>query len=185
MEHIIYGNPQTLSDFEQILSLQQLNVENALTVEAVKNQGFVTVQHDINLLQKMNHPYPHTIAKVDNKIVGYALTMLQEMQNEIPILVPMFAQINQSLYENKLLKDYRYFVMGQVCIDKAYRGKGVFDGLYKAMKNQMKKDFDLIVTEVATRNIRSIKAHKRVGFQNVLSYASADGEAWEILIWRI
>lgn len=185
MEHIIYSNSQTPFDFEQILSLQQANLEKVLTEEAVKDQGFVTVKHDIELLQNMNHPYPHIVAKANNEIVGYALTMLQEMKNQIPVLVPMFAQINQSFYENKLLKDYRYFVMGQVCIGKAYRGKGIFDGLYKAMKKQMKTDFELIVTEVATRNVRSIKAHQRVGFQNVLSYVTTDGEAWEILVWAI
>ncbi len=184
MSAITYGTAQTLKDLKEIITLQQQNLETALTQEIIEKEGFVTVQHDEALLKQMNEPYPHVVARHQDKIIGYTLIMLPDLKNAIPILIPMFEKIEQSFWNEKKVKDHRYFVMGQVCIDKTFRGKGIFDGLFLHLKQQMQADFDLIVTEVATRNVRSLKAHQRVGFKHFLSYTS-DQENWELIAWEI
>ena len=43
--------------------------------------------------------------------------------------------------------------------------------------------FDFIVTEVAGRNTRSLRAHTRVGFQTLHVYAHATtGEEWHVIV---
>ena len=131
---IQYTSAKTAGDIQQIFDLQKINLPTAISEEESKEQGFVTINHELELLQFMNQPYPHAIAKVDHELAGYALVMLRELENRIPLLVPMFAKINAINHKGQLLKESRYFIMGQVCVAKAYRRKGVFAGLYHQLK---------------------------------------------------
>lgn len=169
-------------DLAQIITLQAKNLPSNISIKEAQEQGFVTVQHDMALLSAMNHPYPHIIAKKNEQVVGYALVMLPEFGNDIPVLRPMFEKIDTLRFKNKPLKDTNYFMMGQVCIDKTCRRQGIFSGLYQQMKKQMSTKFDCIITEVATRNIRSMNAHQHVGFELIDVYAVAD-EEWAIIAW--
>lgn len=180
---ITYTTVSKQQELEQILGLQKQNVEKVLDQDEVKSQGFVTVHHDLPLLEAMNTPYPHIIAKDGDQVVGYTLVMLRSFKDQVPVLISMFDQINAINYEGQLLKDSSYFIMGQVCIDKAYRGQGLFVRLYHKMRDVMANQFDYIITEVADRNTRSIAAHAKVGFKNIKSYTSEKGEDWAILLW--
>ncbi len=180
---IHYGIAKTDEDLHEILTLQKRNLAASVSPQEAKEQGFVTVDHDFDLLKRMNLARPHIVAREGGRIVGYALVMLRSFANEIPVLIPMFLRINQLTYQRIALQDSKYFVMGQVCIDKNYRGKGIFGGLYTEMSKRMAVDFDLIVTEVASKNTRSIKAHHKVGFETILKYK--DSEEWEVVILKI
>lgn len=184
MNQIIYTFPKTEADFENMLALQKTNLPENISIQEAEEQGFVTLKHNVRLLQEMNNPFPHAIAKDGERVVGYALVMLKEFSQQIPKLDPMFAQIEDAVYQSRKLNSYKYFIMGQVCIDKAYRGKRIFDNLYLTLKAQMEPHFDFVLTEVATRNVRSMKAHQRVGFQRVHLYNSPSGEEWEIILWN-
>jgi len=175
---ISYGTADTDLDLQQILALQAENLSTNISGEVAKKEGFVTVQHDFGLLKRMNTPYPHTVATANGKVVGYTLVMLRSFAAEIPVLLPMFDRINEAVFDGVKLGDSRYFIMGQVCIAKEYRGQGVFAGLYQKMAEAMAPDFDFIITEIATRNLRSIRAHRKVGFRPVMVYD--DGEEWEV-----
>lgn len=178
-----YNTSDTDSDLQQILDLQFENLPKNISSQEANSQGFVTVHHEFDLLKKMNQPYPHIVARDDEKIIGYTLVMLRSFEKEIPVLVPMFEQINNTHYNGKKLGEAKYFIMGQVCIHKNYSGQGVFKGLYEEMKKRMTPYFDYIITEVATRNTRSMRAHEKIGFENIHQYNA--GEEWAILLWSI
>lgn len=171
------------SELKQILSLQSKNLETNITKEELKSQGFVTVKHNLELLQEMSREYPHVIAVDNDEVIGYALVMLKRFSDKIPVLVPMFEMIDRLEFQSIKLANANYFVMGHICIEKDYRGRGVFQGLYRQMKNQLKNHFDFVITEVATRNQRSLAAHSKVGFKSILKYRSELGEEWDILLW--
>ena len=173
---------QSQEDLIQILELQQINREQTISKKDAIEQGFVTVAHDFDTLKAMNASYPHIIAKSGGQVIAYALVMLREFEKKIPVLVPMFETINATSYQGELLGDASYFTMGQVCVDKAFRGQGVFSGLYQKMKEEMSPHFAYLITEVATRNTRSMRAHEKVGFQVIKEYV-ADGEQWAIILW--
>jgi len=171
------------NDLEQILDLQRKNLSENITQEIAANQGFVTVKHTLDLLRKMNALTPQTIAKAGTALVGYALVMTKQFRADIPVLEPMFTKLAHIAFDGKAISKYDFYVMGQICIDGAHRGTGIFDALYSGQRKQLAGRYELCVTEVAARNIRSLKAHQRVGFRSVLEYTAPNGETWHVLVW--
>ena len=183
MENIQFGLADQKGDMEQILQLQRANLSANISDTERQQEGFVTAVHDLNLLAEMNHPYPHIVARHEGQIIGYTLVMLQKMSDRLPVLFSMFETIEQQSFQDKPLPAQRWFVMGQVCIAKDFRGQGLFLGLYQKLKEQMAPHFDMVITEVSINNPRSIRAHEKVGFKNIKEYATDDGEQWVILLW--
>ncbi len=172
---IEYKKSTTDEELKQILLLQQANMPKQLSVKEIQTQGFVTVQHDMEILKKMNTITPHIIAKNNNKVIGFAICMHPKFKDEIAVLKPMFQQI-----EGVFSKEINYMVMGQICIDKDYRKQGVFRALYKTMKKEIQPFFSTIITGVDAINTRSLEAHYAIGFQSLLSFES-EGHQWEII----
>jgi len=169
-------------ELDQILLLQQKNLARNISQQEAIEQGYVTVIHTPGQLQKMHQLAPAILAKDDEQVVGYALSMPISCSKLIPVLEPMFASLENLVYKHRPLKSFSYYVMGQVCIDKAYRGLGIFDKLYAGHKDIYSSQYDCIVTEVATRNTRSLKAHQRVGFNTIHKYTD-ETDDWEVIVW--
>lgn len=167
-----------------ILALQQANLPKAISTQESQAEGFVTVEHTFDLLKKMNDACAHCIALSDNEVAGYALTMLPSFGQEIPILIPMFEKINTLSFRGQALRSTKYVVMGQVCIGKAFRRQGLFRALYDKMKEAMAQEYEAIVTEIATKNVRSMQAHAAVGFE-VIDIYEAETEEWAIVALSI
>lgn len=171
-------------EIRQIAALQAANLASALAAEAIATQGFVTVRHDVDVLERMNRTTPGIIAKDGPRVVGYALVMPREFASEVPILAPLFGMLEGLSWNGVSLRDCpRWFVMGQICIAEGYRGRGIFDGLYRAMAGEYRDRYDFTVTEVAARNTRSLRAHARAGFRPLQIYADATtGEEWHVIV---
>lgn len=175
MKQIQYKRAQAIEELHQILALQQANIPSAITIEEQQKEGFVTVHHTFEVLKAMNDKCPHIIATYKEKVVAYALCMLRDFKNDITILRPMFEQIDNCLPIHKT-----YIVMGQICIDKAFRKKGVFRGLYNFMQKELQLRFDMIITEVDKKNVRSMNAHYAVGFKLLHSYTAGQHD-WNLI----
>jgi GNAT superfamily N-acetyltransferase len=178
---ITYHRATSEKELRQILKLQSDNLSNILSEDHKLKEGFVTLRHDYGVLKKMNDRCAHCIAKNKDEVVGYALSMLKDFKNDVPLLIPMFNEIDKALLDQKL--NLNYIAMGQVCVDKNYRGQGVFRGLYNFMKQELSSEFDTLITEVDLKNTRSSQAHKAVGFEVLKNHVS-DGKNWEIIIWH-
>jgi L-amino acid N-acyltransferase YncA len=183
MEPIELTIVSTPDEVRDILELQARNLPSALTPETMANQGFVTVRHDASVLQRMNEAAPAIVAKAAGRVVGYALVMPTSFAADVPILGPLFEMLTMLSWKGvPLLGNPRWFVMGQICIAEGHRGIGIFDGLYRTMAERYGSRFDLVVTEVAARNRRSLRAHARVGFEPLHVYPDATtGEEWHII----
>lgn len=177
MKDIVYTRVKIIEELMQIRTLQFQNILTSITSEEKQQEGFVTVQHSLGLLEQMNTACAHIIAKEDQKVVGFALVMLPKFRNEIEILIPMFEKIDAILPVNK-----SYVIMGQICVDKNYRRKGVFRQLYLFYKEELQKQFDFLITEVSVTNLRSINAHQSVGFKTIEIYEDK-GILWHIMLW--
>ncbi|KAA2219518.1 GNAT family N-acetyltransferase [Maribacter flavus] len=159
-----------------ILLLQQKNALDSLTDEEKQQEGFVTVIHTFDLLKRMNTDCPHIIAKVNDKVIGYALCMTRNFGTDILLLAPMFETADT------LLPGKKYLAMGQICVAKEYRAQGVFRGMYTYYRQALEKDYDGLLTEVATNNQRSLNAHLSVGFEILQTHVSED-ISWELVFW--
>jgi len=167
-------------ELERILRLQAANLRDHVSPEQAAREGFVTVAHTLEVLERMHALAPSVIAKDGEKLAGYALVMPVEARTFVPILEPMFQLLETLSWRGRPLREYRYYVMGQVCVAEAYRGQGVFDALYREHRASYGARFDCTVTEVATRNTRSMRAHARVGFERIETYRDATDE-WAVI----
>ncbi len=179
---IIIKPAENTVELEQILQLQSQNHIQNLTPENQKVNGFVTVKHDLELLTKMSHSAPQIIAKDKEEVVGYALVMLKEFREMIPVLIPMFDMFNHLSFGQRKVSDYRFYVMGQICVAEAYRGQGLVEALYVKHKELYSNTFDICLTEVSVNNRRSMKAHEKIGFQTIHTFKDQTDE-WNILLW--
>ena len=159
----------------QILELQKLNLPESISKKEKTEEGFVTVSHSMELLERMNNLCPHIIAKESEMVVGYALCMHPRFKTSIPVLIPMFKEI-----EKVLPKNDSFIIMGQICIRKSHRKKGVFRRLYRKMKEVTAPDFKYIITEVDRENTRSLEAHLAIGFKELAAYNSQE-RTWHLI----
>ena len=170
-------------DLQGILALQKINHHSNLSELEIQQQGFVTCIHSFEQLQRMNNFAKSIIAKNQNKVIAYNLAMTQDCKDDIPILVPMFKQINALTYQGHPLKNTNYIICGQICIAKEFRAQGLFDKLYDFYATTYSKKYPFILTEIVSSNLRSLNAHKRVGFESLKTYKDKNGTNWEIVIW--
>lgn len=171
-------------EIQQILALQSQNLAANISPETLESQGFVTVRHTPEVLQAMNRARPSVIAKDGDRVVGYCLVMPRSFGSEIPELVSMFRMLDKLEWRGQPLKTQKWFVMGQVCVADGYRGQGIFDELYRHLREVCSADFDFVVTEISARNLRSKAAHRRVGFETVHVFTdNSTGETWEVVVW--
>jgi GNAT superfamily N-acetyltransferase len=170
------------AELEQILALQQANLAANVSAAEAQAQGFVTAVHSLEVLQRMHELAPSIVARAESQLAGYALSMRIEARKDVPILEPMFELLETLSFRGRALCDTPFYVMGQICVAKAFRGQGVFDALYRGHRQHYAERFALLVTEVSTRNGRSLRAHERVGFEPLHRYRDSVDE-WVILGW--
>lgn len=190
---IEYGVAQTDQALEQILDLQRANRPENLTKEEMQKEGFITARHDLTLLQQMNTPHPHVIAKSqvngNEKVIGYTLSLTRDFDAKlIPCLEDLNQVVDAAQYQGQPVSGRNYTIMGQVCIAKEFRGQGVFAELYQEMKRRLAPHFDYIVTSVSYQNPRSLRAHEKVGFVKIHDYCTSGGcgtEKWCIVLWDL
>ncbi|KAH3758264.1 GNAT family N-acetyltransferase [Pelomyxa schiedti] len=206
-------------EFEGVLALQRANFSHNLSCSEATSEGFVTVQYTPEKLAQLHALCPSVIAvtstttnttlpsslespqqpsassttsAAQERIVGYALVMHPKCGSVAPVLAPMFKLLETLSYKGRPLTDYRYYIMGQVCVDKAWRKRGVFRAMYAMHRAEYGKsstptpterpygEWDLCVTEVATRNKRSMDAHSAVGFVELHRYRD-ETDDWSLI----
>lgn len=176
------GLAKNTRDLNNILTLQQANMKAVLSEEEQNREGFITVQHRLDQLEEMLAAAPQIVAYDNDLLAGFALVMPPSLRDTIPVLRPLFALIDTLVYRNVALPDLNYYVMGQICIDKNYRGEGVFSALYLEHQSLLSKDYDYCVTEISTSNTRSLRAHQKIGFEVIHTYKDPLDE-WHVVLW--
>lgn len=166
----------------QVLELQQQNLKQHISEEEKKEQGFVTMSYTQNILEAMHEKLPSIIVKEDDRVIGYALAFAIDDNFSYPSLGSMFKIFKNLTWKNKSLRAYRYYLIGQICIDKKYRGKGFMELLYGKHKEIYQSRFDFVITEISTSNLRSLRAHERIGFTTIHTYRD-DLDEWAIVLW--
>jgi hypothetical protein len=170
-------------EIEGIIELQKQNLKKDLTPQQIKEQGFVTVLHSLEDLEKMHQYEPNIIAKDGDLIAAYVLGMTEQSKNDIPRLTEMYESFDHILYQGKPVSAYHYIVVGQVCVGQNYRGKGLFDQCYNAYRDYFKPRYDFAITEIASINLRSMNAHKRIGFEVIYTYIDSSEVEWNVVVW--
>ena len=170
--------------YEEILELQRRYHVLTVAPEVADREGFVFAEHTVPLLRRMAAQSPQAIALSEGRVVGYCLTLPHSLRAEVPSLLPMFEQFERCVYRGKPLTSCRFVVGGQVCVDREHRGKGLLARLYDQIRVSVGQRGDVCVTEIATRNRVSIRAHEKMGFE-IISHYSDPREEWVIVAWDL
>ena len=176
---------QSEDDLRATLALQKENLRRNVPVDEQVSDGFVTVEHKFDVLQRMNNAAPTIIAKNSNgELVGYALTMLPEFGPFVPELAALFASLKTLEYNGKPLRNYAYYVLGQICVKKGYRGQGIFQRMLFKHREIYSQNYQMIVTSISSKNERSLRAHISIGFKMIHSFHDPIiNETWHAILW--
>ena len=172
------------SHLGQIVALQRRYLRRVLSPEDQDEQGFVYAEHDVPLLRRMAAELPQAIAVGDGKVIGYCLSFPVSLRREMPKLELMFVQLDRCSYMGRPLASHRFFVGGQVCVDRDYRGRGLLGRLYREVRRSLATPFELCVTEIASRNRVSLRAHAKMGFRPLVTYSDGS-EEWVVVAWDL
>jgi GNAT superfamily N-acetyltransferase len=173
----------TDAHLQGILDLQRRNHRDAIPADVQSRDGFLFVEHTLPLLARMAAASPQAIALAEGRVVGYCLSLPLALRDAVPVLVPMFEQFARCSFRGRPLAEQCFIVGGQVCVDRDYRGRGLLAALYDQLRRSVAHDCDLCVTEIATRNRVSVRAHEKMGFEPIATYAHAD-EEWVVVAWE-
>ena len=168
-------------DLRQILALQAANLRGRLEPEERRAQGFVTLRHNMALLREMCGPWEHVVAAVGEQIVAYALVLLFQVRGELTELDPLFERLGRLRYRGRPVLQWRFYIMGQICIAREHRGRGLVERLYAEHRARMAPHFDLMVTDIDRENPRSLRAHQQAGFEILDEYRDAEGKEWLVV----
>lgn len=171
-------------ELEGIRLLQEQNLGKNLSVAEASKEGFVTAEYTVDFLTKMHEVHPSIIAKDGDTVVGYALVATAPIREQHPLLADLFNTIDKLNYKGIPLKGSKYVVVGQLCVGKGYRGQGLVQRMYEFYRENLKHQYDYIITDVVQTNERSIKAHLKTGFK-VIDTLEYEGMKWDIVLYPL
>ncbi|KAJ3320116.1 hypothetical protein HDV06_005681 [Boothiomyces sp. JEL0866] len=146
---------------QQIIDLSTLNNKKNLSLDQ-QSDGFTTAEYSLEFLQRLHIITPAIVALDVDRVVGYVLVVPKELAGGHPLLLDFVSQIQNSDYRD--FSTINYIVVGQLCVAKDYRGKGLVQKLYSHLECAY-QSFDSAITDVDQRNSRSKKAHYKSGWK--------------------
>ena len=169
-------------EIQEIRDLQEANLKDNIPLENRLSDGFLTAKYELDFLKAMNDLTPAIIAKQDGLVVGYVLATDRSLLAKHPLLKDLGSQLNKIPFGGKLIGDFNYLVVGQLCVAKDVRGRGLAQNLYAKFKTTYESQYPFVITDVDRENLASLKTHLKVGFQ-VISMLLNGSSNWDVLIW--
>ncbi|MBM2803518.1 MAG: acetyltransferase domain protein [Deltaproteobacteria bacterium] len=150
---------QALShDYSTIVQLNSANFIANLS-EDQRKDGFLSAVFTLEQTAAMAEDLGTTVAIVDGVLAGFLCAFRNDFNHGSPVVAKMIESYDRMWFEGKLLSRYNTYAYGPVCIDRAYRRKGLLRGLYEAQKRELAGKFEVGVALIARNNPHSVQAH--------------------------
>ena len=164
----------TPADFPAILALHAANHLSNIG-EANKAAGFLTLPIAESHLEQLQKAGSLFVARADNgELAGYVLSGPWDFYTQWP----MFGVQTQRFpvhFEGGELNLENSFQYGPVCVASDFRGAGVLNALFEAVKAHFAVRYAFGGTFISTLNKRSLEAHTRkLGFKIVDEWSVND-----------
>jgi GNAT superfamily N-acetyltransferase len=150
------------SDYGALLELQKKNSLAALTEEE-RSDGFLSGQLSREQLASMHESAGIVVAAAGDAVIAFLCLSTLAANRDMPIVQSMRTAMCATTFDGKALDGYQCVVAGPVCVDRRYRGQGVFEQLYEFAVAHVSSRFDVAVAFISMDNARSLKAHAKVG----------------------
>jgi ribosomal protein S18 acetylase RimI-like enzyme len=146
-------------------------ISNLLTANSVGRGGALVGDWSVAALSNRLETAPIVVIAVEaGGIIGVLLTAEKDQPSSREVTAMLVAWPG----------DADAYVYGPVCIDPAYRGHGVLEALYAALLAHMPAREGILF--INRKNTRSIRAHTKLGMQEVASFRCDDED---FLVLRI
>lgn len=170
------------SELEAIQALQRANLRKNLSETEATKEGFLIAEYSLDFLRRMQKSHSSVIAADGDQLAGYALVTARNVRDGHPLLDDLCTQIDQLTYKNRPLKDSNYVLVGQLCVEKCHRGKGLVQQMYGLFRESLLRDYEYAITDVTRANRRSLQAHLKTGFE-VIHTIRFEGLEWDVILW--
>lgn len=173
----------TADELAQVLALNRANHRSVLSDDEKRIHGFLSLLYTEAMLADLQRFLPTIVVKDGDVVAGYAHALPPQDAAKIHVhLKAMADQVDPILLDGRPLSAHRYYLMAGICVHAAYRGKGVFQMLYDGHRRFYGDRYELLVTDIAVSNARSIRAHERTGFKPIHRYRDEQDE-WQVVVW--
>ena len=171
----------TMEDFDGVKALLKANHVSNLSAEEQKS-GFVTTNlTDEQLEALIVKENGVTIAREGGRVIAFALAAPWEYWSQWPLFVHMIGELGKYDYLGQKLTVENIYQYGPVCIDRAYRGRGLFEQVFRASLDSMAERYPIMITFVNHVNGRSHAAHTRKAGMDVLGNFAFNGSQYYFL----
>jgi predicted GNAT superfamily acetyltransferase len=171
-------------DYSAILRLQSENFIGNLSPED-RNEGFLSAEFTSRQVARIAEDLGTTIASIDGTVVAFLCAFRNEFDHGSPVIAKMLESYDRAEFEGKSLSAYKSYIYGPVCIDRAYRGRGLLRGLYEAQKQELAGRFEIGVAFVSRSNLHSLEAHVAGLEMTEVCDFEFNGNLYVILAFRV
>lgn len=151
----------SMADFDGILALLKANHVSNLTEEEQK-EGFVTTNFTKEQMETLIVQEQGVIIAADHgKVVAFATAAPWSFWAEWPLFTYMIEHLSEYSLQGVTLTTENSYQYGPVCVDRSYRGTGLFEKVFYASLQSMAHRFPIMATFINQINPRSYAAHTR------------------------
>lgn len=112
---------------------------------------------------------------------GYFMTMSKELAASIPFEAELLEHAEEMLFKDKLIKEYDYVILAQICVAKEFKGGMTFHRLHVATHSMLKEQgFEIGVGEILDTNSLSLAVHSDL--EDAGAYVASSGLKWHVKI---
>ncbi|WP_432664376.1 GNAT family acetyltransferase [Wukongibacter baidiensis] len=171
-----------LTDIDGILELHSKYQVDTIAEED-KKDGFVTTSFTKELLSDLiNEEKGIAIAKIDKKVIAYAMSASWQFWSKWPMFQHMIADLPNLEYLGRKLSVDNSYQYGPVCVDKSVRGTGVLEKVFDFAIEQMSERYPIMVTFINKINPRSYEAHTRkLGLEVIQEFEYNNNNYYELV----
>ncbi|NGZ08421.1 MAG: GNAT family N-acetyltransferase [Nitrospira sp. LK70] len=173
-----------LEDIPAILDVQAANFIGNLE-DTERRDGFLSVKFTRQQLEEMTGDVGIIVAAIGGSLAGFLCASSCEFNRPFPLLAAMMQRFNAIDYQGRSLASSRVFIYGPVCIERAYRGRGLLRRLYETLQREVAGRYDIGVAFVAEDNPHSLRVHlDGLGMAHVGEFALS-GKQYHILAFDV
>jgi len=172
-----------IEDIEGVLALQQ-KYQISTIEKSDKKDGFVTTSFTYDQLKSLALKEKGLFIAIENKeIVAYTMSASWGYWVEWPMFKFMLEELPQLNFHDQKLTSKNSYQYGPICIDKAYRGTGLLESLFDFAKQEMGKNYPIMLTFINKNNPRSFEAHTRkLKMEIINEFRFNDNEYYELAL---
>jgi len=177
-------------DFPQIVELQNKNLASALD-DLSRQDGFLSTAYSLEQFEQMNNSICVIVGVDTNaeeasqgyeaKVQAYICAITKELCMNFRYPSLLISLCDELLYKGKPLSSYRYYLSNPICIDKGFRGTGVYTEICNHLAQFTVPDYDIAIGFISSANYRHLRAVRKLNVEIVGKFV-ADGEEFVIIV---